>query len=316
MMRTATSNTPKDIAVIDSDDTMEDNGKVTSVEQQQQHVVVANDHDVQEEEDEMMMAMEMMVEDDDDEGVEEEMMMKAFLDEADIVDEGTEHALETIVGLNRQVSDATTTSVYTNHSSVSSLCISFTANKNKRNTKNNSNSNGSLPRPGYTNYMSTEMPLGLTLRPAIRLYLSCNPDFLSAYQCLLRKNIEFFEANECDVTSRVRGRNKAIVLGQVGIRCCFCSHIAPTDRDRGSMYFPSNLLLIYQAAQILSQDHLMGLCQFVPPDVRDQLTTLRQQKSHVPTVGKEYWAKTAQVLGLYEDQFGLRFEKKLGFVQH
>lgn len=311
MMRIATSNTPKDVAVIDSDDRMENNGEGTTVE----HVVVANDHDVQEEEDEMMMAMEMMVE--EDEGVEEEMMMKAFLDEADIVDEGTEHALETIVGLNRQVSDATTTSVYTNHSSVSSLCISFTANKNKRNTKNsNSNSNGSLPPPGYTNYMSTEMPLGLTLRPAIRLYLSCNPDFLSSYQCLLRKNIEFFEANECDVTSRVRGRNKAIVLGQVGIRCCFCSHIAPADRDRGSMYFPSNLLLIYQAAQILSQDHLMGLCQFVPPDVRDQLTTLRQQKSHVPTVGKEYWAKTAQVLGLYEDQFGLRFEKKLGFVQH
>ena len=268
-----------------------------------------DDIEKEHEENDSMMVTEMA---EAEEGMEEEeMMMKAFLDEADMVDDGTEQALATIVGLkrNRQVSDATTTSNGTHNRSCSS-CSTSTA------PTSNNKTNGLSSRPGSTNFMPTELPLGLTFRPAIRLYLSCNPDFLSPYQCLIRKNIELFEANECDVTSRVKGRNKAIVLGQVGIRCCFCGHVAPTERDRGSMYFPSNLLLIYQAAQILSQDHLMGLCRFVPPDVREQLAILRQQKSPATTVGKEYWAKTAQVLGLYEDQFGLRFEKRLGYVQH
>ncbi len=172
-----------------------------------------------------------------------------------------------------------------------------------------------LPHCTPTNVETTELPLVLTGRPAIRLYLSCNPDYLSPYQCLIRKNIELFEATELDVTSRVKGRNKSIVLGQVGIRCCFCAHIPPANRDRGSMYFPSNMHLIYQAAQILSQEHLLGSCQYIrPPDLRDQLVELRKQKS-MATVGKEYWAKTAQVLGVFEDQFGLRFEKRLGYIR-
>lgn len=40
-------------------------------------------------------------------------------------------------------------------------------------------------------------------------------DHVSKYQCLVRKQIQFFEANDGDVGSTAQGRNKPIVLGQV-----------------------------------------------------------------------------------------------------
>jgi hypothetical protein len=57
----------------------------------------------------------------------------------------------------------------------------------------------------------------LTGRCPTMLYLSCDPENLSEYQCLIRKQIELFEANETDMQAGAQGRNKPIVLGQV---CC------------------------------------------------------------------------------------------------
>lgn len=243
----------------------------------------------------------MMMGDDLDVAMEDDMMMKAFMDDS-MVDHATELALNTIVGGGgggtgnaRQVSDSTNeTSGSSSPSNVSPVLSSTNAE---------SPTTDSTPVPAMTG------------RPGIPLYLSCNPDYLSEYQCLIRKNIELFEANSSDVSSRVKGRNKPIVLGQVGIRCRFCSHICPVDaRERGSTYYPHTLVGIYQAAQILSQQHLLETCTFVPPQVREELCALKNKKSFA-TAGKEYWAETAKVLGVYEDQHGLRFEKRLGLVR-
>jgi hypothetical protein len=160
----------------------------------------------------------------------------------------------------------------------------------------------------------TEDPLQITGRPSIPLYLSCNPDHLSEYQCLIRKHVELFEATAIDTQAKIKGRNKPIVLGQVGIRCVHCHYVAIPDRDRGSMYYPHALVGIYQAAQILSQQHLLETCGKVPVTVRQDLTRLKTTKSG-KTAGKEYWAATANALGVYEDQYGLRFETRLGLVR-
>lgn len=155
--------------------------------------------------------------------------------------------------------------------------------------------------------------LALTGRPPIQLYLSCNPDNLSPYQTEIRRHIEFFEATPAYVNGqRVKGRNKTIVLGQVGIQCRHCSHILPPHtRAKGSTYFPQEMIGIYQAAQILSSTHLLDSCPMVTPELRETWKKLQQQSTPSRTVGKEYWAKTAQALGVYKDDYGLRFESKL-----
>eukprot|EP00934_Nitzschia_sp_Nitz4_P009216 Nitzschia sp. Nitz4//scaffold115_size69933//1871//2638//NITZ4_005994-RA/size69933-processed-gene-0.116-mRNA-1//-1//CDS//3329533475//9206//frame0 len=160
----------------------------------------------------------------------------------------------------------------------------------------------------------------LTGRPSVPLYLSCNPDHLSEYQCLLRKNIELFEATDHYVTSTIKGRNKPIVKGQVGLRCCHCAHVFPLEkRGRASMYFPRTMLGIYQAAQTLAQQHILmddTTCPHIPPQVREELRLLKTKTHSSASEGKEYWAATAKVLGVYEDADGLRFEERFGIVRY
>ena len=154
----------------------------------------------------------------------------------------------------------------------------------------------------------------LTGRLAIQLYLSCDYLVLSEYQMLVRKQIEFFEATCDDVDfSSHQGRSKMIALGQVGIRCRHCSPLLPPkDRRRGSVYFPAKLDGIYQASQNMSSIHLCEHCQYIPTDLREELVRLRNSKASGG--GKLQWAERAQALGVYEDEYGLRFEQNLGSV--
>ncbi len=148
---------------------------------------------------------------------------------------------------------------------------------------------------------------GVTGRSPIPLYISCDSDSLSEYQCLVRKHIELFEATVEDVESNAQGRNRPIVLGQVGIRCRHCTMLPPRHRSRGAIYYPSKLPGIYQAAQNLAVAHLGEHCQNVPDDLRATLSQLRERKS-AAGCGKRYWANGVRVLGVFEDRDGLRFE--------
>lgn len=65
---------------------------------------------------------------------------------------------------------------------------------------------------------------------------------LSPHQVLLRHQIEAFQAAADDVMTHTRGRNKPITIGQVGIRCRYCSHLSVSRRQKGSTYFPATLL--------------------------------------------------------------------------
>eukprot|EP00428_Durinskia_dybowskii_P021857 CAMPEP_0170203100 /NCGR_PEP_ID=MMETSP0116_2-20130129/1047_1 /TAXON_ID=400756 /ORGANISM="Durinskia baltica, Strain CSIRO CS-38" /LENGTH=337 /DNA_ID=CAMNT_0010453397 /DNA_START=245 /DNA_END=1259 /DNA_ORIENTATION=- len=134
------------------------------------------------------------------------------------------------------------------------------------------------------------------------LYMDCDGDSLSEYQCLIRQQMELFEATEEDAAASVQGRNKQILKGQVGIRC---RHCAPR-RTKGSMYFPTKLDRIYQAAQNLSAFHLCGGCAYVPEDVRKRILILRERKSPAGG-GKRYWAEGVRCLGVKEEKGGLLF---------
>jgi hypothetical protein len=151
---------------------------------------------------------------------------------------------------------------------------------------------------------------------------------LSDQQFLLRQQIEVFEAGHDDVTTHTRGRNKPISYGQVGIRCKHCAHVPVSKRQKGSTYFPSNILGIYQAAQNMCATHIQcGICEYMPQSIKQQFEQLMSHRSstangetegigirysknnHTTTgSGRPYWAKGAQQLGLIDTEFdGIRF---------
>jgi len=66
---------------------------------------------------------------------------------------------------------------------------------------------------------------------------------------------------------------------------------------------------IYQAAQNMATSHLCEHCQHVPDQIRAELIKLRDRKSSAGG-GKKYWADGVRVLGVYEANDGLRFERR------
>mmetsp|Transcript_1225 Transcript_1225/g.2903 ORF Transcript_1225/g.2903 Transcript_1225/m.2903 type:complete len:389 (-) Transcript_1225:283-1449(-) len=166
--------------------------------------------------------------------------------------------------------------------------------------------NGMMPGVGRGNSMKAGAMVAKK-RDSIPLFMDCDEDSLSEYQCLIRKQIELFEADFDEANSSVQGRNKQVVVGQVGIRCRHCTCIPPRQRQRGCMYFPTKLDRIYQAAQNLSAFHLVEHCKHIPDDVRHKIKVLRLRKSPAGG-GKRYWGEGVRCQGVYEDSAGLRFK--------
>ena len=150
-------------------------------------------------------------------------------------------------------------------------------------------------------------------REPVVLFMDCDEDSLSEYQCLIRKQMELFEATAEEAACSVQGRNKQVVEGQVGIRCRYCckgngkgGETPVKDRPKGCMYFPTKLDRIYQAAQNLSAFHLCEHCPSIPKDVRQKILVLKERKSPAGG-GKRYWGESVRCQGVYEDGIGLRF---------
>ena len=172
------------------------------------------------------------------------------------------------------------------------------------------------------------------------LYVPTDDDSVNPYQCFARKQIELFEATQEDVNAGAQGRNKPIVLGQVGIRCVHCAALPPRFRSRAAVYYPSRLSVLYQvrfllvgfvlfglvcfhslhvcvlirhclssfvqAAQNIVVSHLPDLCDSFPENLRQHLLSLDNKRSSVGG-GKNYWCDTAKAQGVCDTEGGLRF---------
>jgi hypothetical protein len=156
------------------------------------------------------------------------------------------------------------------------------------------------------NYNTMKPSMNLCL-PAI-LARPADKMKLSEHQHLLRFQIEAFAATEEDVSTHTRGRNKPIILGQVGIRCRHCAHIPVSRRQKGSTYFPASILGIYQAAQNMSTAHIQcGLCTEMPEQLKEQFKHSIAMKSSGNGAGRPYWAQSAKEMGLVDTEDGIRF---------
>jgi hypothetical protein len=128
-------------------------------------------------------------------------------------------------------------------------------------------------------------------------------EYLTEYQCELRKHLEVFEAGPNDVrASASPGRTGLVKLGQVGIRCRYCAatsrpHLA--TRTGGAAYYSKTIAGIYQLAQNMTKGHLSERCYYIPPDIKSRLTVLRKNNRRAER-GKDYWTKSIQAAGVYE----------------
>jgi hypothetical protein len=173
-----------------------------------------------------------------------------------------------------------------------------------------------LPGPNTTSLSSqptaaskTEPSIPSTGR-TLSLFLSVDEDNLSTYQCLVRKQIELFEATQGELEANAQGRNKPILEGQVGIRCRHCGVLPLEKRKKGAVYFPSQLVGLYQTAQNMANSHLLKNCSNIPRDIREDLIRLREvRKAHKSGAGggREYWANGLRVQGVVEFDRRLRF---------
>jgi hypothetical protein len=153
---------------------------------------------------------------------------------------------------------------------------------------------------------NTEQANGPPKLPTV-LFLDSDVGSLSDYQCFLRQQIEVFEASSDDVQYNASRMNRSIVLGQVGLRCRHCALCSEWERASGAVYYPGSLSMLYQAGQNMAKNHLCNGCKKIPQETRDLLNLLRGDKRRA-TAGKEYWSKTAQILGIFEDgKNGLKF---------
>ena len=58
----------------------------------------------------------------------------------------------------------------------------------------------------------------------------------------------------------------------------------------------------------MSKNHLENECKAIPSNIREELLRKKVIKRRAAG-GKKFWADSARSLGIFEDQYGLRFSK-------
>lgn len=171
----------------------------------------------------------------------------------------------------------------------------------KRSAKSDSDISGSSRKDGSNKNLDGPQ--------AKILFIEGDEEYLTEYQCLLRKQLEVFEAGPTDLRGSTQGRNTPIMLGQVGLRCRHCANLPLAARTKGAVYYSQTIDGVYQIAQNMSKVHLCQRCYRIPPEVQAKLLDLKRG-SRRATGGKEYWAKALRTMGVYEDGKVLRMRKR------
>jgi hypothetical protein len=145
------------------------------------------------------------------------------------------------------------------------------------------------------------------LNEPIKLYHAMEDERnLTPLQCFLRKYcIEVYTATQVDTTRACKGKGQVMVVGQVGLRCCFCHVTSSSNEDRGSVYFPQTVDNIYNGCMNLIQRHFIQ-CSCIPSFVRTRFLELKQAGGRCGS-SREYWTQSAMNLGLVDTPDGIRY---------
>ena len=143
-------------------------------------------------------------------------------------------------------------------------------------------------------------------------------DYLNPIHCFVRRHVEFFAANEADVSAPAPGRKTRIRLGQVGLRCIHCKSLPPKKRVKRAFCFPKNVSGIYHAVSNMKFDHF-GKCHGLPTDERAEFSRLRESCSRRGSTSTssggmanstaQYYHDSSLRMGLEDTADGIRFRR-------
>jgi hypothetical protein len=153
----------------------------------------------------------------------------------------------------------------------------------------------------------------------VSLSLDEDDDALSELHCFMRRYcVQVFSASAEDVAIPRYGRSKSVKVqvqvGQVGIRCLYCSHKPTGARSEGAISYPSSLKNIYHSIETWQRRHF-PMCEELPAAVRERVANLVQESKSHAGGRRQYWEDSAKRLGMMDtpDQ-GLRFSRPPGIL--
>ena len=129
--------------------------------------------------------------------------------------------------------------------------------------------------------------------------------WLSSMDCFVRKNVEIFCANNDDVQN-AKLSNITVEIGQVGLRCLFCSR-TPEGLCPTAMRYPRSTSQISKFVRTFKTKHLQQ-CKCIPAEQKTLLMKMKKTSS-LTSVLKRYYIISAKALGLTDKNGGVWLEK-------
>lgn len=127
--------------------------------------------------------------------------------------------------------------------------------------------------------------------------------------------VEAFSCTKDDISTPRYGKahNSKIVVGQVGIRCVHCKHLAANVRPERAVCFPSSLKNIYHSIETWQRRHSI-VCTEIPKWVKRDLTDLVKNSKSTAGGRRQYWEDAAGKLGMVDTPQGVRFSRTPGLL--
>lgn len=156
--------------------------------------------------------------------------------------------------------------------------------------------------------------------------LACPLDaqYLNPLHCFVRRHVEVFAATKADLSAPSPGRKNRVHLGQVGIRCTRCAHLALKDRVKRAICYPPSVSGIYHSVSNMKFDHFAA-CRGLSPDHRAEFAALRANCNRrggstsngargMSNSTAQYYHDSAIRLGLVDTPDGIRFHEQYSGV--
>lgn len=131
-------------------------------------------------------------------------------------------------------------------------------------------------------------------------------------ECLARKGVQIFCATKYDVSFwKASIRKLNISVGQVGLRCLYCTRTDRNAVDLDATIFPSKIENIRDDVQLLYHRHSLK-CKSAPQHIKNLLETVKATGSSFSKELNYRYVNWAKQFGLYNEKDGVVLYKQGG----